>query len=221
MTTIWTPQTLPVQRWAPKESGEQKFIVLDPNFQLAGQIVVSANNAQLRYDLTTNIVGGRYPYTFTVDSSTFPANTLQLEPAGELLVQFATPPAHDTTYTAIIRVRDANDQEVTFVIYLGAIDNATFQIIGPIPDAHFGVAFDWTPTIIGGILPLTFRFQGLNLEALGFSFDVNTAHIFGRYTGAGSGPNLFTLKGWTGLSGSPNLGAPDALLTGSWNLLNP
>lgn len=221
--TIWTPQVVPVQRWTPQESPEGKFVALDPNYSLGGQILV-ATNAQARYDLSKNIVGGRQPYTYSIDGSTFPDGSTLLEPnTGMFLVTLTGGISHDVTYTAIVRVRDANDQELTFVVYYGAIDNAAFQIVGPIPDAHFGVPFDWTPTIIGGVLPLVFRFQGLNLEALGFSFDVNTARIFGKYTGgAGSGANLFTLNGWSGLQvAPPDLSNPNAVLNGSWNLLNP
>lgn len=220
--TVWTPQLDPIKRWNPTEAPESTMKVVDSNLQPGLALAASGYVT----DLAPNVLGGREPKTFSVNASTFPVGVLNLEPGGRLTVGGGgvPPGGQDQQFVAQILCIDANDQAVTFSFSsIGFDPNAVFTIVGPIPDAHFGVPFDFTPAVFGAFPPLFFRFQGLALEQNGFSFDSNTGRIFGKYTGLTNGPNLYILKGWQlgGIKPGIDLGVPDAQLAGTWNWFNP
>lgn len=227
----WTPADQVEHRWHPQDVVEHALVIADQNIVLPS----ITDKSETVIDLSQNVTFGRPPYTFRLIAHNFPAGAI-LEPRG---VFFFLPDAMlvpGAQYSALVGVRDANNQEAQFTLRaVNAGEGVLLVGGGPIPAAHVGVPFDWTPIITGGRPPYMVFLKGINLPEAGFTADPSTGRLSGVYNGVyGNSPgNLFAVQVWNAHYGTNDIttsqprypGYPtsgfDAELAMSWDLLDP
>ena len=232
--TGWTPQPPADQAWVDKLATPQPntnpVIAVADSYVVLPQIPpVKASTINDPYqvaDLSGNVSGGRWPYTFTIFSSTFLPGMASIEPNGRFLYTFATKGAsRNDVYSAVIKVVDANQNVAFFSVVTKDLGDGPLTLsgltAGRIPDAHFGVPFAWQLVAKGGTAPWTFTFGGLNLPAFGFTFDPTSGLLLGQLTVHTNADNIFLISGYNA-GHDPNSDAPaDATLGGSWKFDDP
>lgn len=230
--TVWTPQNPVDQAWvdklAPPQPNTNPVIAVANSYIVVPQIPKASTTPEPYQvlDVSGNVSGGRWPYTFTIFSSTFPGGAIQMEPAGRLLYQFATKGfSIDNVYSAVIKVVDANLNVAFFTITTRDLGDGPLVLSGltggRIPDAHYGVPFAWQLIVQGGTAPWTFVFGGLNLPAFGFTFDATSGLLLGQLAVHSNADNIFLITGYNA-GHDPNSDSPaDATLGGSWKFSDP
>lgn len=218
----WIPPPIDQQRWNPRDETESGLVIANQNVLLPG----ITDRLSTVVDFSQNVSFGRKPYTFRFLAHNFPAGVI-LEPRGLLRVLDDAQFELGGHYSAVVEVRDANNQVTTFAARTSFVGTGPLLIGGdPIPPAHTGVPFYWRPIISGGVSPYRTRVHGLNFPELGFKVSDTTGEIVGAYNGSiGNVPgNLIGIRVWNRNDGRPD-GYPssdfDAELATTWDLLDP
>lgn len=139
------------------------------------------------YSGSLSLADGTAPFVWTVASGTLPTG-LSLD-AGTGVISGTPTDVSYTNRPLTIRVTDALGSIVQNSFTLKYANALSYP--SSYPAGNIGAAYDHTPTVTGGHLPLTFARTSGTLPP-GLSFEPTTGRLFGTPTTIGTSPVTFT-----------------------------